>query len=150
MKRTYLASFYLYVFTALEFDGNYFGILLWKIVNHETIMKLKHQLKKIFWKYKLIRQYFVMSQKYLSWSFVNKFHDLTRYPTTKRTKYAVIWKPLFRRKWTFLNKLDLLEADNFPNLCPRGFNKVYVNKVFVNKSCLNWLLLFNKLNQVKS
>ena len=34
-----------------------------------------------------------------------------RYPTTsKRIKHIITWKTLYRRKWTFLSKLDLLEA----------------------------------------
>ena len=44
-----------YVFTALEFDGNYFDILPWKIVKTCHHTKIKPLIKKIFQKHKSIR-----------------------------------------------------------------------------------------------
>ena len=38
---------------------------------------------------------------------------ITRYPTSKGIKNAITWKLLFRRKLTFLSKLDLSEAITF-------------------------------------
>ena len=64
-----------HVFTALEFDGNHFGILLWKIVKPRDHNEIKPPIGKIFWKYKTIRHYLVMSQKQLLLSFVNKVYN---------------------------------------------------------------------------
>ena len=100
-----------HVFNALEFDSNHFGILLWKIVKPRNHNEIKPPIGKIFWKYKPIRYYFAMSQKKLSCSFLNKVYDnFTRSPTSEGIKSAITWKPLFRRKSTFLSKLDLSEA----------------------------------------
>ena len=52
-----------HVFTALEFDSNHFGILLWKIVKPRDHNEMKSAIGKIFQKYKPIRNYFGMSSK---------------------------------------------------------------------------------------
>ena len=52
-----------HVFTALEFDINHFGIILWKIAKPCDHKKIKPPIKKIIKKYKQIRHYFVISQK---------------------------------------------------------------------------------------
>ena len=44
------------VFTALEFDSNYFGILLWKVVKPSEHDETKPPIRKIFQKYKLINK----------------------------------------------------------------------------------------------
>ena len=55
------------------------------------------------------------SKTELSHSFVIKITTIvTRYPTFKKIKSPVTGKPLFRRKWTFLDKLDLSEAIKWP------------------------------------
>ena len=51
-----------HIFTALEFDSNYFGIL-WKLVKPCDHNKNKPPIGKIFQKYKPIRYSFVMSWK---------------------------------------------------------------------------------------
>ena len=50
-------------FTALEFDSHYFGVLLWKIVKSGDHNEINPLIGKIFWKYKPIRHYFMMSRK---------------------------------------------------------------------------------------
>ena len=50
------------VFIALEFDGNHFDILLWKIVKPRDHNEIKPPIRKAFRKYNLIRHYFVMSR----------------------------------------------------------------------------------------
>ena len=57
-----------YIFTALEFDSNYFGILPLKIVKPHDHSEVKPLIRKLFQKYKPIRHYFVMSRKKLSCS----------------------------------------------------------------------------------
>ena len=100
-----------HVFPALEFASNYFGIQLWKIVKLRDHNETKPPIRKIFRKYKPIRHYFVMSRKYCRAHLQTKFTTVvTRYPTSKRIKNATPSKPLFRRKWTFLSKLDLSDA----------------------------------------
>ena len=51
-----------HVFTALEFDTNHFGILLWEIVNPRDYDEIKIPIGKTFRKYKPIR-HFLMSRK---------------------------------------------------------------------------------------
>ena len=55
--------FSLHAFTALEFDSNHFGILLWKMVKPRHHNDIKQPIGKIFLKYKPIRHYFVMFRK---------------------------------------------------------------------------------------
>ena len=50
-------------FAGLQFDNNYFDILLWKIVKPRDHNETKPPIGKIFRKYKPIRHYFVMSRK---------------------------------------------------------------------------------------
>ena len=84
-----------HTFTALEFDNNYFGILHRKIVKPRGHNEIKTPIGKILQKYKPIRYHFVLYQKYLSCSFVNKVYgNVTRYPTSKRIKIFITWKPL--------------------------------------------------------
>ena len=64
-----------HVFTALEFDSNHFGILIWKVKKPRDHNKIKPPIGKVFQKYKPIRYYFVMYRKYLTCSFVNKVYD---------------------------------------------------------------------------
>ena len=52
-----------HIFTAVDFDGNHFGILLWKTVMPRDHNEIKLPIGKIFRKYKPIRHYFVMSRK---------------------------------------------------------------------------------------
>ena len=100
-----------HVFTALEFDSNHFGILLWKIVKPCGYNEIKPPIGKIFRKYKPIRNFFVMSQKQLPCSFSNNVYDnYKKVSCSKGIKNAITWKPLFRRKSTVLGKLDLSEA----------------------------------------
>ena len=75
-----------------------------------------------------------MPRKYLPWSFVNKFHDLTRHQ--KNEIYCNL-EITFQKKVNFSQEVKIyskLLTDNFPNLCPRGFNEVYVNKVLLIKA----------------
>ena len=53
-----------------------------------------------------------MSQKQLSYSFVNKVYDNYNkvFYVQKNKKGHKTWKPLLKRKSTFLSKLDLSEA----------------------------------------
>ena len=59
-----------HVFTALEFNSHHFGILLWKMAKSCDLNEIliKQPSRKIFQKYKPVRQY-------LSFSFVNKVFD---------------------------------------------------------------------------
>ena len=83
----------------------WFGILLWKIVK-KNISKTINQ--KIFRKYNPIRHYFVMSRKWLSCPFANEVYDnYNKVSYLQESKNAITWKPLFKRKSTFLSKLDL-------------------------------------------
>ena len=96
-----------HVFTGLKFDSIYFGILLWKIVKPRTNNEIEPPIRKIYQKYKPIRYYFGMPRKQLSCTFVNKLTTIiTRY-LDKRIKNAITWKPLLRRKSSFLSKLNL-------------------------------------------
>ena len=52
-----------HVFATWEFDSNYFGILLWKIVKPREYNETKPPIAKIFRNYKPVRHYFVMSRK---------------------------------------------------------------------------------------
>ena len=84
---------------SLPLDNNYFGILLWKIVKPRDHNKIKPLIGTIFQKHNPIRHYFVMSQKKLSWSFVNKVHNnCNNVSYLQKNKNAKTWKPLFRRK----------------------------------------------------
>ena len=52
-----------HVFAALQFNINYFGILLWKIVKPRNCNETKLPIRKNPWKYKAIRHYLLMFQK---------------------------------------------------------------------------------------
>ena len=58
-----LLSLSSHVFTALEFDSNHFGNLLWKIVKPRDHNEIKSLIRRIFWNYKTIKHYFAMCQK---------------------------------------------------------------------------------------
>ena len=80
-------------------------------------METKPPIGKIFRKYKPIRYFFnvvlICKQMFI--------RIATRYPTSKIIKNAITWKPLFRRKSTFLSNLNLSEAillDKFSNPWP--------------------------------
>ena len=64
-----------HVITALEFNCNHFGTLLWKIVKPPDHNEIEPPIRKIFRKYKLIIHYLVISWKQLSCSFTNKVCD---------------------------------------------------------------------------
>ena len=53
-----------------------------------------------------------MSRKQLSCSFVIKVYGIYNkaHSTFEKIKHVITWKPLFKRKSTFLSTLDLLEA----------------------------------------
>ena len=98
----------IHVLSTLEFDSNHISILTWKFVNLRDHNEIKSPNEEIFQKYKPITNYFVMSQKLLSCSLQKTFTTIvTRYPISNRTKEAITWKLLSRRKWIFLSKLDL-------------------------------------------
>ena len=99
-----------YAFTALEFDSNHFGALIWKIVKPRDHNEIKPPIGKILQKYKPIR-HFVRPENNCRAHLQTKFTAIiTRYSTFKIIQDAITWKSLFRRKSTFLNKLDLSEA----------------------------------------
>ena len=52
-----------HIFTALEFNGIHFDILLWKIVKPRDHNEIKPPMRKIFQKYKTTQHYSVTSQK---------------------------------------------------------------------------------------
>ena len=52
-----------HIFTDLEIDSNYFGILVWKILKSRDHNEIKPPIGKIFQKCKLVKYYFVMSLK---------------------------------------------------------------------------------------
>ena len=62
------------IFTALEFDSNHFGVVLWKKIKPREPNEVKPPIGKIFRKHKPIRHYFVMTWKQLSCSLVNKVY----------------------------------------------------------------------------
>ena len=64
-----------YVFTALMFDSNHFGILLWKIVKPRDYNEIKPPIGKIYRKYKPMINYSVMPPKKLLCLFVNQVYD---------------------------------------------------------------------------
>ena len=91
-----------HVLTALEYDGNHFGILLWKIVKPRDHNEIKPPIGKIFRKYKTIRHYLVMSQKQLLCLFVNKVYNNYNnlYYLQKNKKYYNL-ETIFRKKANF-------------------------------------------------
>ena len=52
-----------HIFTALEFDNNHSGILLWKILKPRDHNEIKPPIGKMFRKYKSIRHHFLMPRK---------------------------------------------------------------------------------------
>ena len=76
-----------HVFTALEFECNNFGTLLWKVLKSCDCNEIKPSIGKILQKYKPIRRYFVMSQKELLCSFVNKvYHNCNKVSNLQKNK----------------------------------------------------------------
>ena len=78
---------------------------------------------------------------------------MTRYPTSKRIKNAITWKPLLSRESTFLIKLDLSEAVTVvktPQIpVPAALSLIYLelySKIKLNleysKTCSNFEIFF--------
>ena len=91
-----------HVLTALEYDGNHFGILLWKIVKPRDHNEIKPPIGKIFRKYKTIRHYLVMPQKQLLCLFVNKvYNNYNNLHYLQRNKKYYNLEIIFRKKANF-------------------------------------------------
>ena len=99
-----------HVFNALEFNSNHFGILLWKIVKPRDHNEIKPPIGKIFWKYKPIILFCNVTKKIVVLIFKQSLRQFYKVSYLRRNKNSITWKPLVRRKSTFLSKLDLSEA----------------------------------------
>ena len=83
-------------------------ILVFFLEKQQNHNEIKPPIPKILQKYKPIRHYFEMPRRaHLQTKFAI---IIRRYSTFKRIKNYITWKPLFRRKSTYLSRLDLLEA----------------------------------------
>ena len=88
------------VFTALEFDSNHFGILLWQIIKPRDHNKIKPPTGKIFRKYKQSEIILWCSKNNCLAHLWAKFTTtMTRYPTSKGICYNL--KTIFHKKINF-------------------------------------------------
>ena len=77
-----------------------------------------------------------------------------RYPTSKGIKNAITWKSVFKRKSTFLSKIDLSEAitwllDNLPNPCRCDFKLCYYLHFLKKWNMFKLLYITNNSSQTQ-
>ena len=126
-----------YIFATLEFDSNYLVSFLWNIVKLPDHSEVKPPIGKIFWKYKPIRHYLVMSSKIIVVLLCKQVYD-----SCNKVSYLQKNKKSYNWETTFQKKVNLPEViKNFSNLCPCGFNCFCL---FSAKHSIHLRLLYNQ------